>query len=83
MAKKWPKIKISKICSNGALDIINLMICAKFYNNWATLCLAICVPVENWGPDFGDFPIYFAENVRVVAYFVASYLVSRAELRGK
>ena len=67
----------------AALDIIGVMICAKFYNKWATLWLAVCVPVENWGPDFGDFPIYFAENARVVAYFIASYLANRCELRGK
>ena len=29
---------------------------------------------RNWGPVFKDFPIYFAENTRVEAYFIAPYL---------
>ena len=32
-----------------ALDIIGLINLAKFYQNWATLWLAVCVPVEKWG----------------------------------
>ena len=52
-----------------ALDIIGLINLAKFYQNWATLWLAVCVPVEKWGPIFLDFPIHFAENACVVALF--------------
>ena len=66
-----------------ALDIIGVMICSKFQNYQATLWLAIYVPVGNWGLDFGNFPTYFAENARVVAYFIASYLENWAELMGK
>ena len=68
---------------HSPLDIIGLMICARFYANLATQWLSVRVPVENWLPIFGDFPIHFAENARVGANFVASYLGNRLELRGK
>ena len=37
----------------------------------------------NPNPNPNIFPIYFAENARIVAYFIASYLANRWELRGK
>ena len=46
-----------------ALDIIGVMICAKFYNYRATLWLAVCVPVENWGQIFGIF-LYILPKMR-------------------
>ena len=46
-----------------ALDIIGVMICAKFYNNRGTPWLTVCVPIENWGPIFGIF-LYILPKMR-------------------